>query len=157
MALVAQVAQLVRALLVEHLALVAQRVALVALAVSQALLALTVLVSSVLVAQPEVLLVRVAHLAQPVVSAVQAEAQAQDVAAESVAVPLVLSVRAVPVARARLESQSARNAKSSNSVTMPHHLVERLFHAVMAQPLFASVAVHLSKISQTRLKPQRHS
>ena len=37
--------------------------------------------------------------------------------------PLVLSVRAVPVARARLASQSVRSAKSSNSAAMRHHLV----------------------------------
>jgi hypothetical protein len=67
--------------------------------------------------------------------------------------PLVLSVRAVLAVRARLVSQSAQSAKSSNSALMLHHLVERLFHAVTALPFCACVAVLQFKILPTRLTP----
>jgi hypothetical protein len=120
--------------------------------VSQADLVRLVPVSHVQVA------LQVAHRVRlRVVSLVQVAAQAQAVVAVLVAEPLVLSVRAAHVARARLASQSARSAKSSNSAAMRHLLVARSYLAVTVRPFFACVAVLLSKTLQTRLTPMQVS
>jgi hypothetical protein len=88
---------------------------------------------------------------------VQVAAQAQVVAVALAVEPQVLSVRAVLAVRARLASQSARNAKSLNSAAMRHHLVARWFHAETATPSFACVADLQSKTSPTRLTPMQVS
>jgi hypothetical protein len=104
-----------------------------------------------------------AHLAQ-LVLVLQVELQALVVlvvdlvlvAAVAVVAQRVHSVRVDRETLRRLESQRERNAKNSNYV---QHLasVEQLFHAVMATLLFVYVAVHLFKISQTRLMPMQVS
>jgi hypothetical protein len=106
-----------------------------------------------------------ARLVQVLVAVLRAELQVPadlvvqvvaQVAAAVVALavePLVLSVKAVLAVRARLVSQSAQSAKSSNSALTRHHLVERLFHAVTALLFYVCVAVLQFKISPTRLTP----
>jgi hypothetical protein len=85
---------------------------------------------------------------------VRAEAQAVAVVAALAVEPLVRSVRAVLAVRARHVNRSVRNAKSSNSAPMRHHLVVQLFHAATATQFCVCVAVLRSKISPTRLTPQ---
>ena len=109
---VAQVAQVVQ---VAHQAPVAQR----AQVVFRAAHAQQAQALPVQVAHPVVL--QVAHQAL-VALAVQAVAQVPVVAVVLAVEPQVLSVRVEPVARARLASQSAPSAKSSNSAATRHHL-----------------------------------
>jgi hypothetical protein len=141
---------LVQAVLARPVAQVAQvvqpvPVAQVAQAVSPVALVQPVQVSHAQVAP------QVAHRVElrVAVSLAQVAAQLVAVAAELAAVPQVLSVRAVPVARARLVSQSVQSAKSSNSAAMRHRLVAQSSLAVMAQLLFAFAADHRSKTSPT--------
>lgn len=101
---------------------------------------------------------QVALQAEPrVVSLAQVVAQQAVAVAALAAVPQVLSVRAVPVARARHVNQSARNAKNSNSAAMRHLLVARLSLVATAQPSSVFVAVQPFKTLPTRLRPHRVS
>jgi len=109
---VAQLAQVVQVVQVAHRVPVAQLV--------QAALAHVQVSVAHVRAVPQVAH-RVAHRVQ--VSLVQVAAQPAAVVAESAAEPQVRSVRAAPAVKARLASQSVRNAKNSNSAAMRHHLV----------------------------------
>ena len=125
--------------LVAHLAQVAQALA------AQAAHPVPV-VSTAQVAHPVPVAAQVS-LAQPVAAVAQLAAV---VAAPAVA-PLVLSARVAVVARARLASQSVRNAKSSNKEVC-RALVAQLCLVAMAPPVFVCVAVQAFKTLPTRLR-----